>query len=150
MNILKELPKIIRQLFSNQTPADASDRGHIIAIYLFGSFAKGSARKQSDIDLAIAFDETYYREDPFRSIQKAELLGMEISQKIHKSIDVVVLNSVSLSFAYQTVRNGVCLYESSTVDKILYEVRLQSKYEDFMPFIKDLRNSKREQLLGRN
>lgn len=151
MNMKKTLSEIIRELLvSDHGPQNAADKNHIIAIYLFGSFAKNAARRQSDIDLAFIFNEKYYREDPFRSLQKAELLGVEIGQKIKKPVDVVVLNGASLSFTSQTIRNGLCLYESRTVDRILYEVAVQNKYEDFMPFIKELRDSKREKLLGRN
>jgi len=69
---------------------------------------------------------------------------------MHKAVDVVILNGSSLSFAYYTVRNGICLYESSAVDRILYEVTLDNKYQDVMPFIKELRNTKRKIYIGRD
>jgi predicted nucleotidyltransferase len=151
MDIPKTLTKIIRELLSSgHHLSDRTDTMPIIAIYLFGSFAKGAVRKQSDIDLAFVFNEKYYKEDPFRSLQEAELLSIEINRKIIKPIDVIILNSASLSFAYHVIRNGVCLYESTTVDRILYEIAIQNKYEDFMPFINELRDSKRKKLLGRN
>lgn len=150
MDISKELSKTIQKLISNRALQNKALQDQVIAIFLFGSFAKNSARKQSDIDLAFVFKEKYYKEDPFRSLQMAELLCVEISRKINKAVDVVILNSASLGFTFHAVKNGVCLFESSTVDRILYEVAVQNKYEDFMPFIEDLRNSKREKLLGRD
>jgi len=69
---------------------------------------------------------------------------------MHKAVDVVILNGASLSFAYYTVRNGICLYEIGTVNRILYEVTLDNKYQDFMPFIKELRDIKRRILIGRD
>lgn len=126
-------------------------KGNLIkAIYLFGSLAKGKEKAKSDIDLAFVFNERFYKEDPFRALQDAELLGVEISKKICRAVDVVILNGSSLSFAYYTVRNGICLYESSTVNRILYEVALDNKYQDFMPFIKELREAKRKALIGRD
>ncbi len=126
-------------------------KGNLIkAIYLFGSYAKGKEKAKSDIDLAFVFDENYYKEDPFGALREAELLGAEIGKMMHKAVDVVILNGSSLSFAYYTVRNGICLYESSTVNRILYEVALDNKYQDFMPFIKDLREAKRKALIGRD
>lgn len=126
-------------------------KGNLIkAIYLFGSLAKGKERSKSDIDLAFVFDERFYKEDPFRALQEAELLGAEIGKMMHKAVDVVILNGSSLSFAYYTVRNGICLYESSAVNRILYEVALDNKYQDFMPFIKELREAKRKALIGRD
>ncbi|MFZ6016221.1 MAG: type VII toxin-antitoxin system MntA family adenylyltransferase antitoxin [Nitrospirota bacterium] len=123
---------------------------YITAVYLFGSFAKGEEKTKSDIDLAFIFNDKFYKEDPFRSLQEAELLGAEISKKTHKAVDVVILNCASLSFAYYAIREGMCLYESSTVDRILYEVTLDNKYQDFIPFIKELRDVKRRTLIGRD
>ncbi len=76
--------------------------------------------------------------------QSDELLSAEISKKIHKAVDVVMLNGASLSFAYHTVRQGICLFESSALDRILYEVTLDNKYQDFAPFIRKLRDIKRK------
>ena len=135
---------------SRQYLKDTEGNMQTIAIYLFGSFAKGTERGKSDIDLAFVFNDKFYKEDPFRSLQKAELFSMEITRKLHKSVDVIILNSTSLSFAYHALRKGVCLYENNTVDRILYEVAMHNKYQDFMPFIKELRDSKRKKLLGRN
>ncbi|MDP2753905.1 MAG: nucleotidyltransferase domain-containing protein [Nitrospirota bacterium] len=144
--------KVIQELMESKHGLTGAEIGknHVIAIYLFGSLAKGTEKVRSDIDLAFVFDERFYKEDPFRALQEAELLGSEISKKMHKAVDVVILNGSSLSFAYYTVRNGLCLYESSAVNRILYEVTLDNKYQDFMPFIKDLREAKRKALIGRD
>jgi len=151
MDIPRTLRKIIRELLlSGQHLSDRTDTMPLIAIYLFGSFAKGAVRKQSDIDLAFVFNEKFYTEDPFRALQKAELFSLGISRRLHKTVDVVILNSASLGFAYHVIRKGVCLYESNTVDRILHEVAVHNKYQDFIPFINELRDSKRKKLLGRD
>ena len=150
MDISKKITKIIEELLLNRALQNRADAMPIIAIYLFGSFAEGRERQRSDIDLAFVFSEKFYKKDPFRSLQEAELLSMEISKKIGKPVDVIILNSTSLSFAFHTPKKTVCLYEKSTVDRLLYEIKVQNKYEDFMPFIKDLRDSKRKKLLGRD
>lgn len=141
------IKKIIQK--SNITSSEI-EKKPIIAIYLFGSLAKGKEKAKSDIDLAFVFNERFYKEDPFRALQEAELLGAEISKNTHKAVDVVILNGASLSFAYYTIREGMFLYESSAVDRILYEVTLDNKYQDFMPFIKELRDTKRKILIGRD
>ena len=151
MDISRTLKKVIKELLiSKHDLKDKADNMQIIAIYLFGSLARGAEKVKSDVDIAFVFNEKYYKEDPFRALQKAELFSLEISRQLRKTVDVVILNSTSLIFAYHVLRNAVCLYESTTVDRILYEVAVQNKYEDFMPFIKELRDSKREKLLGRN
>lgn len=125
-------------------------KGHVIAVYLFGSFAKGTEKAKSDIDLAFVFNERFYKEDPFRALQEAELLGAEIGREANKTVDVVILNGASLNFAYHAIKEGVCLYESNNTDRILYEVTLDNKYQDFIPFIRELRDIKRRTFIGRD
>ncbi len=60
-------------------PADV-----LIAIYVYGSFAKGTARNSSDIDLAFVFNEKFYKDDPFRALQRAELLSAEVSKRMRE------------------------------------------------------------------
>ncbi|HDZ00242.1 MAG TPA: nucleotidyltransferase domain-containing protein [Nitrospirae bacterium] len=124
-------------------------RNHLIAVYLFGSVVKGREREKSDIDLAFVFDENLYKKDPFTTLQEAEMMSVEMGEKLQKVIDVIILNGASLSFAYHTVRSGICIYEGNTADRILYEVALDNKYQDFKPFIKELREIKRKTLIGR-
>lgn len=122
----------------------------LIAVYVYGSFAKGTARNSSDIDLAFVFNEKFYKADPFRALQEAELLSAGVSKKMHRAVDVVVLNGCSLGFSYHTVREGACVYEKSSSDRILFEVVVDNKYQDFVPFIEELRDKKRSALIGRD
>ncbi|MEW6002726.1 MAG: nucleotidyltransferase domain-containing protein [Nitrospirota bacterium] len=146
MNIVVTLKKVLQELINLQHNL----KTNIIAVYLFGSFAKGTGKSKSDIDLAFVFHEKFYKEDPFMALQVAEIFGFEITKKIPKTVDVVILNGTSLSFAYFTVREGICIYEQSTTERILYEITLYNKYQDFMPFIKELRDIKRKNLIGRD
>jgi predicted nucleotidyltransferase len=117
MDMPKTLKNIIRGLLrTDHYLKNMTEKSSIIAIYLFGSFAKGIARRQSDVDLAFVFREYFYREDPFRALQEAELFCLEISRHLQKPVDVIILNSASLIFTFHALRQGVCLYESNTVD----------------------------------
>lgn len=143
MDIAEKIREVLRELIVPRCD-------FIRVIYLFGSFAKSRESVKSDIDLAFVFYERFYKEDPFVALQEAELLGNEISKKIQKAVDVVILNRASLVFAYYTVKTGLCVYESNTTDRILYEIALDNKYQDFVPFIKELREIKRKTLIGRD
>ena len=126
----------------------ASEGSILTAVYVFGSFAKGRQKAASDIDMAFVFNEHFYKQHPFEAFQKAELLGFAVGRETKKNIDVSVLNSSSLAFAYHTVRDGICVYEDNPADRLLYEVAAENKYLDFMPFIRELRDRKREPLIG--
>ena len=140
----------IKKVVKDSIMLKHSMKKSLIAVYLFGSFAKGTGGKKSDIDLAFVFDEKFYKEDPFRALQETELLSAGVSKNICKAVDAVVLNGSSLSFAYRAVREGVCIYERDIADRILYEVVLENKYRDFIPFINELREKKRKTLVGRD
>lgn len=131
-------------------PIKSNIKKHVVAIYLFGSFAEGAGKTDSDIDLAFVFNERFYKTDPFVALQQAELLSIKISEKIKKPIDVALINGCSLSFAYHILKKGICIYEKNPAKRILYEVTLDSKYTDFKLFIEELRESKKEKLIGRN
>lgn len=125
-------------------------RRHVIAVYLFGSFFKGKVYAKSDVDLAFALVDSFYKQEPLEALGHAEMLAARIRERLGKAIDVVIMNSASLSFAYHTLRNSRCIYEASVSDRILYEIRLENEYQDIAPFIRELRESKRRALLGGN
>ena len=146
MNSIEKTREILRERIVQKSLLNE----HLIAVYLFGSLVKGKEKIKSDIDLAFVFDDTFYKTDPFTALQEAEILAVEMGKEIQRVVDVVVLNGASLSFAYHTLKEGKCIYEGNTSDRILYEVALDNKYHDFMPFIKELREAKRRALIGRD
>lgn len=114
----------------------------IIAVYLFGSVVKGKSHKKSDVDMAFMFDKAFYKKDPFGAVQEAEMLSVKVANEIKKPVDVVVINSVSLRFAYYILHQGVCVCQRYLSERILYEILIENEYQDYAPFIKELRESK--------
>lgn len=123
---------------------------YTIAVYLFGSVVKEKLHEKSDVDLAFMFNRVFYRKDSFGAVQAAEMLSVKLSDKIKKPVDVVVINGVSLRFAYHIMHKGVCIYQRTLSERILYEVLIDNEYQDFAPFIKELREIKRRVLVGRD
>jgi len=146
MSFIEELQKIIE----GYLPGEEDLKRNLIVIYLFGSYAKNTGKPASDIDLAFVFFDDFYRNDSFLALQKAEMLCLDINKKTHKSVDVVVMNSTSLTFAFHIIREAICVYEKCAAGRILYEIGVDNKYQDFAPFIKELRDIKRKSLLGSN
>lgn len=106
---------------------------NIIAVYLYGSYAKGKATKKSDIDFAILFKSRYNRR--FMTDQEINL-ATEI-QKIIKEIEVEVkiLNSAPLFFQYKVISSGRLIFCSDYLERIEYESDLMSRYFDFKPLL---------------
>ena len=142
--------KSYKEIVSSLVLQNTVLKKHLIAVYLFGSALTGKKGKRSDIDMAFVLDEGYYRKSPFTALQEIELLSVQISERLKMPVDTVVLNSASLSFAYHTVRRGICIYERNARDRILFEVILDNKYQDFAPFLKELREAKSKALYGRD
>ena len=85
---------------------DASD---VVLAYLFGSEAKGTANRESDIDIAVLLsDQVPEAEYGYRIVNlNAELIG--VFQR--DTIDVALLNTASPLLAFQVVRHGVVIYD---------------------------------------
>jgi predicted nucleotidyltransferase len=141
--MINKIKKVVKEILS-------SKRNSILAVYVFGSYAKGNEKSKSDVDIAVIFEERFYKRNPFEALQKAELFGAEISRELNKTVDIAVLNGSSLIFAYHTVKRGICIYGEDSTDRILYEVKLDNKYQDLIPFVRELRDIKRDALVGRN
>lgn len=142
--------KVLKNFFEEMRQQKSAFMKHTIAVYLFGSFATGKQDEHSDIDLAFMLTDDFYRKDLFSAMQKMEMLLLKLRERTKRTIDGTILNGASLCFAYNTVRHGICVYERNTDQRILYEVSLDNKYQDFRPFIQELRDTKRRELIGRD
>jgi uncharacterized protein len=128
----------INKYFNNY----AGYKPEILAIYLFGSFAKDKSKSSSDIDVAFLFDRSFYKNDPYKSFSIAQIIGTEVGEVVRQKVDVSILNSASLFFAYEVISTGVCLYEKDSKERIRYEIAIKGQYYDFKPFIMQLRQNK--------
>ncbi|MCX7761001.1 MAG: nucleotidyltransferase domain-containing protein [Hydrogenothermaceae bacterium] len=72
-------------------------------IILFGSRAKGTATKSSDIDIAVDLDLDYREERKLKE-KLDEISGLY-------SVDIVFLPKVKEEFKQQILKEGVTLYE---------------------------------------
>lgn len=72
-------------------------------IYLFGSYAKGEARDDSDIDLAVytEMEKTSY---------ELFLLANKLALFLKKDVEIINLKQISTVFAAQIVGTGEVLY----------------------------------------
>lgn len=105
--------------------------------YLFGSYARGEARFDSDMDIAVLF-----RREPPCSLDG---LGMAIAGAIEdatgKRADVVVLNRASPDLTHHVLRDGVLILENDRSRRIRFEVRARAEYFDVLPYIREYRHA---------
>jgi uncharacterized protein len=130
-----EMAGVLQDLLKKMIQVDPG----IKLVYLFGSYADGTAIRRSDIDLAFLFDEASYRTDPLDPFFRAQVIAANLGESLRRKTDAVLLNSSSLEMAYEIVTSGVCVYEADRDDRAVYEARVMGLWFDFKPFVEELR-----------
>lgn len=78
-------------------------------IVLYGSYAKGSERTDSDIDIAVVVDEL--REDWLTTSKKLFLLASEIDMAIEPNL--IVAKNNNSGFLESILQYGIILYQAT-------------------------------------
>ena len=102
-------------------------RPEVVAVYLFGSRARGRATEISDFDLAILLDPQA-AVDP--SKLKRELL-IGLSRILRKEIHLVILNRAGEMLTAQVFQYGKCLHNANPHILSQFRTLQFSKIADF-------------------
>ncbi len=104
----------------------------VLFAYLFGSYAKGIHKEDSDIDIAIYLkDEAILERDPLYPSRLA--IKLERAQK--RTLDVRVLNGSTLRFKSQVLRYGKLLFSKDEKKRIEFETSSLAQYYDYKPHL---------------
>ena len=104
----------------------------IIAVYLYGSYARGTNNALSDIDFAVMVERGFETSSTFH----LDLIG-EITRILkNDNIDVQLLTPQTPPTLALTMLKGKLLYCSSPQKKVDVESQILSRYQDFQPFLK--------------
>ena len=103
-------------------------------IILFGSYARGEQRSDSDVDLAIKSPKEISKKEIFELTQKLE-------QLLKKDIDLIDLNAISDSFRYEILMNGQVLYCEDSYKFDLYKLDMFREYLELNESRKDIINN---------
>ncbi|TFF86044.1 MAG: nucleotidyltransferase domain-containing protein [Promethearchaeota archaeon] len=95
-------------------------------VYLFGSYAKGTNTDLSDLDLAFLFRDT--KIDQNSTEIRLDLIH-SLKVILNRDVDVIILNKATPLLKFEAI-NGICLYEKSTRDRILFEFVTINEYLD--------------------
>ena len=114
-----------------------SRRREIHFAYLFGSLAKGTQNRLSDVDVAVFLDPEFLaRPHPEHSYgYKAHLITELMSQLGTNEIDVVILNHASPFLRFQVLRDGIVICETNREERIRFQAQALSRYFDLKPFL---------------
>ncbi len=106
----------------------------ILFAYLFGSHARGTQNKGSDIDIAIYLKDASILE---RDALYPSRLAIKIEKMLgeNKQVDLRILNDSTLRFRSQVIRFGKILHSKDEGKRIDFETKALTHYYDFKPFL---------------
>jgi predicted nucleotidyltransferase len=137
MTSIESIKNCLVQYVDSEAP-----QGHVLVVYVFGSFARDQERAKSDIDLAFLVDQARYRMDAFEATAPVHMIAGKLGMQLDRVVDVTILNSASLEMAYEIVTTGHLLLESDVELRLQYEIKIKGMYFDFQPFLSELRSRK--------
>lgn len=93
----------------------------LIAIYQFGSQARGTARPTSDLDIAVLAREPIPIEQRFS-------LAQELAVQLHRDVDLLDLRAASIVMRMQVLTTGQCLETRDVRAKAEFEMYAYADY----------------------
>jgi predicted nucleotidyltransferase len=101
-------------------------------IIIFGSVAKGTARAESDIDIA-------YLSSLRKSTYQRFRIGQQLADILHRDVDLIDFEESSTVFQIQIATTGMVLYEEQPLPRQLAYIQAFREYVQL--------NDKRQSLL---
>ncbi|MDP9342554.1 MAG: nucleotidyltransferase domain-containing protein [Actinomycetota bacterium] len=100
----------------------------VLAAYLFGSVARGTAAPLSDVDVAVLL-----REDGNLVHRQRDLIT-DLSRELRRDdVDVIVLNTCPVALGYRVLRDGRVLVSRDEKARVDHWVRTVDRYIDMAP-----------------
>ncbi len=103
----------------------------VVCAWLFGSVARGSARPDSDVDVAVLLD----REPPETLEGSAATMAGDVEAAIGRPVDLVVLNRAPVDLIHRVLRDGLLLVERDRNARVRFEVRARNEFFDLKPHL---------------
>jgi predicted nucleotidyltransferase len=105
---------------------------NLVAVYLFGSTARGTAAADSDVDVGVL-----YRTAPRPTLLDQPFdVTADLSETLGRQVDMVVMNSAPVDLVKRILRDGEILIERDRSARIAFEVRARNEYFDLLPILR--------------
>ena len=119
----------------NALPA-ACEGLNVVAAYLFGSWARGESRDDSDVDIGFFLP----RKDPAigKYTPPDVVLEQRLSRNTSLPLEVHLLNQAPLAITGRVMEEGVLVYCGDEAARVRLEVAIRGQYLGFKPAIEEL------------
>lgn len=91
---------------TNKITTFFQERHEVIAVYVFGSYARGRERTESDLDLAILLDHSIVHD---RGKLKTEYT-IHLSRILNKDLHLIIMNDAGEEVIAQVFKYGKCVF----------------------------------------
>jgi predicted nucleotidyltransferase len=100
-----------------------------VAVYLFGSVARGDAGPESDVDVGVLFAS-----DPPATLNAPQFaLEAALERLLARPVQVVALNRASADLVHRVLRDGRLVLDRERAARIRFEVQRRNEYFDLAP-----------------
>jgi len=107
----------------------------LLFAYLFGSAIRGGFNKESDVDVALYFNERMSSEKQF---QKRIRLMEQLQNKTERKVEVVNLSEInSIFLKFVIIKEGKVILERDHSFRVDFELKTMNEYYDFQPFLRE-------------
>ena len=113
----------------------------VVSAYLFGSHARGTPHRESDIDVAVLFDRGAAPMPDERFERRVRMLGDLIAALERNAVDLIVLNDVPPQLARAALRGRRVFCRDSEAEHAFLRTTL-SRAADLEPFLRRVRRLK--------
>lgn len=109
---------------------------HGVAVaYLFGSRAEGTARPESDHDVAVLFSA------PEPAFDATVALGDGLTEVLGTPVDVVDLDRAELELRGRVAEQGLLLFSADEPRRVAFEVDARIRWIEFRPVLEETTRS---------
>lgn len=113
-----------KNILYNQISQKVKKEPKIMAIYVFGSFAKDRTAKESDFDLAFLLKRD-------KSLNLDQIYGLINNIRFPKDVDISIISkSSSPLFLYEIISQGERIYSADEQKTTLFEAHVLANYYD--------------------
>jgi predicted nucleotidyltransferase len=124
--ILDNIPDIVKRI---------SEDDFVIALFIFGSGAKGMLKPLSDLDFGILLSMELGKKERFE--KQLELIGTFNETFKTDEVDLVLMNDAPIRFSYNILRDGRLLFCRDRNKLVAFVERTMKLYLDFKFFRDD-------------
>ena len=111
-----------------------SAKNEVVAVYLFGSFAQGKARRTSDVDIGILLnsnDPDLFKKNQIRYLK-------DLGRLLRKDIHPVILNTTGEMLMHQIFAKGKCIVDNEHRKHAEFRMVMFSRIAAFSDYKKQM------------